>query len=127
MTISVASSSSHHSSRSLEETSALLPTDTKEVTPRPVASARSSSASPSAPLCEEKPILPGGKLRGAKVALRRAAVEAMPRQLGPERRGPFPGEGAERAPLPLRAFTTRFGEARQDDDERADAGGEGIL
>ena len=33
----------------------------------------------------------------------------------------------EQALLPLRALVTRFGEARRDDDERADAGGERIL
>ena len=51
-------SSSHHSSRSLDETSALLPIETKAERPRPRASARSRSASPSAPDCEEKPIRP---------------------------------------------------------------------
>ena len=59
---SVPGSSSQYSSRSLEDTSALFPTETKAEKLSPRDSAFSSSASPSAPLCEEKPIFPGGKL-----------------------------------------------------------------
>ena len=49
------SSSSHHSSRSFDETSALFPIETKAETPSPRASARSSSASPSAPALRGEP------------------------------------------------------------------------
>ena len=87
-TRSVASSSSHHSSRSLVETSALLPIETKAEMPSPRPSARSSSARPSAPLCDENPMRPVGNARGAKVALSPTAVEAMPRQFGPTSRAP---------------------------------------
>ena len=58
---SVSRSSSQYSSRSLEETSALLPIETNAERPRPRAGACSSSARPSAPLCDEKPIGPGGE------------------------------------------------------------------
>ena len=57
-TSAVVSSSSHHSSRSFVETSALFPIETNADRPRPRASAASSSATPSAPLCDEKPMFP---------------------------------------------------------------------
>ena len=87
-TTSVASSSSHHSSRSFVETSALLPIDTNAERPSPRDSAASSSARPSAPLCEEKPMLPAGAERAAKVAFRLGPATAMPRQFGPISRAP---------------------------------------
>ena len=46
----------------------MLPIETKAEKPRWRSAAFSSSASPRAPLCEEKPIRPGGSARGAKVA-----------------------------------------------------------
>ena len=58
-TSSVLSSSSQYSSRSFDETSALLPIETNDEKPRPRSDAFSSSASPSAPLCDENPIVPG--------------------------------------------------------------------
>ena len=64
----MSSSSSHHSSRSFEETSALLPIETKAEKPSPRSEAFSSSASPSAPLCDENAMRPGGSARGANVA-----------------------------------------------------------
>ena len=88
MTISVDGSSSHHSSRSFEETSALLPIEMNDDRPRPLASARSSTASPRAPLCDEKPMFPAGNARGAKVAFSRTFADAIPRQFGPTRRAP---------------------------------------
>ena len=74
-------SSSQYSSRSFDETSALLPIETNAERPSPRAAPRSSSARPSAPLCDEKPMLPGGNVRGAKVAFspgrRREDAEAV--------------------------------------------------
>ncbi len=84
----MSSSSSHHSSRSFDETSALLPIDTNAEKPSPRSDAFSSSARPSAPLCEENAIRPAGSARGANVALRPSAGTAMPRQFGPTRRAP---------------------------------------
>ena len=60
-TRSVLGSSSQYSSRSLDETSALFPIETNDERPRPRADACSSSASPSAPLCDEKPMFPAGR------------------------------------------------------------------
>ena len=82
------SSSSHHSSRSFDETSALFPIETKAEKPRPRSVAFSSRASPSAPLCDEKPMRPSGSARGANVALRPRPGTAMPRQFGPTSRAP---------------------------------------
>ena len=48
-----------------------------------------ASARPSAPDCDEKPIRPAGKARGAKVAFSPTAAVAMPRQLGPTSRAPW--------------------------------------
>ena len=62
-TTSVSGSSSQYSSRSFDETSALLPIDTNADSPRPRASACSSSARPSAPLCDENATRPGGNAR----------------------------------------------------------------
>ena len=50
--------------------------------------AASSRARPSAPLCDEKPMLPAGRMRGAKVAFSRHEETAMPRQFGPISRAP---------------------------------------
>ena len=113
MTISVVGSSSHHSSRSFEETSALLPIDTNAERPRPLASARSSTASPRAPLCEEKPIFPVGNARGAKVALRRTDAEAMPRQFGPTMRAPCSRDERDQLLLPHRVLRRRSRRSRR--------------
>ena len=51
--------------------------------------AASRSASPSAPLCDEKPMFPGGAERDANVALRLGPATAMPRQFGPISRAPW--------------------------------------
>ena len=48
--------------------SALLPMDTNADSPMPRATLASRSASPSAPLCEEKPMFPGTGAREANVA-----------------------------------------------------------
>ena len=89
MTTRVSSSSSQYSSRSLDETSALLPIETNDENPRPRALAASSRASPRAPLWEAKPIGPGGNDSRANVALTPAAATASPRQFGPSRRAPW--------------------------------------
>ena len=52
----MSASSSQYSSRSFDETSALLPIETKLESPRPRASASSRSARPRAPLCDENAI-----------------------------------------------------------------------
>ena len=89
MTTCVSSSSSQYSSRSLDETSALLPMETNAENPSPRTLAASSSASPRAPLWDAKPIGPRGNDSRANVALTLAAATASPRQFGPSRRAPW--------------------------------------
>ena len=126
-TTSVASSSSHHSSRSLVETSALLPIETNAERPRPRDSAASRRASPSAPLCEEKPMLPAGAERAAKVAFRLGPATAMPRQLGPISRAPCERTSASSCSCRSIALAADLGEAGRDHDERADALAQRLL
>ena len=126
-TTSVASSSSHHSSRSFVETSALLPIETNAESPSPRDSAASRSARPSAPLCEEKPMLPAGAERAAKVAFRLGPATAMPRQLGPISRAPCDAHEREQLLLPLDSLAADLGEAGRDHDERADALAQRLL
>ena len=85
----VVGSSSHHSRRSLDETSALFPIETNDESPSPRASAASRTAIARAPLCEENPMLPLGAKRAAKVAFRLVPATAIPRQFGPISRPPL--------------------------------------
>ena len=117
------SSSSQYSSRSFEETSALLPIETKLDSPSPRVSASSSSARPSAPLCEENAIRPGGAARRANVAFSRLAVDATPRQFGPISRAVRPHE-REQLLLACSPLGAGLGEAGRDDAEGLHAGGE---
>ncbi len=82
---------SQYSSRSLPETSALLPTLTKCEIPSPSAPAVSRIASPSAPLCDENATCPAGGHAGANVASSRMPLSVFrtPRQLGPTMRMPY--------------------------------------
>ena len=57
-------SSIHAASRSLPETSALLPSETKDASPTPDSRARSSRAMPTPPDCEATARPPGGGNRG---------------------------------------------------------------
>ncbi len=99
----------------------MFPTETKAEKPRPRAFACSSSASPSAPLWEEKPMFPGGKAYGAKVAFRLAAELAIPRQFGPIRRAPCVRTSASSRSCRSAPSCPELGEARRDDAERAHA------
>ena len=103
----MASSSSHHSSRSFEETSALLPIETKAERPSPRASAASSSARPSAPLCEEKPMLPLGAERAAKVAFRLGAGDGDPEAVRADQPRAVRADEREQPLLPLGALAAR--------------------
>jgi len=84
-------SSSHHSSRSLVETSARLPSVTNPATPRPRPIAWPSSAMPSAPDCDEIASRPGRGRRVPSVALSATSgsVDRTPSELGPIRRMPW--------------------------------------
>ncbi len=85
----VCSSCSHHVSMSLLDTSYLSPTEANDDTPRPSRRMCSSSAIPMPPDCMTSPAMPGAGMPTAKVALRRACVDAIPKQLGPTRRIPY--------------------------------------
>src|SRR6185503_16214805 len=89
---SVSSSDSQYRSKSLPEMLALLPTETKVEMPSPSELANSMIASPSAPLCDEKPTRPRGGKPGANVASNNTSglVLAMPMQFGPISRMPAP-------------------------------------
>ena len=99
----------------------MLPIETNAEKPRPRSEAFSSSASPSAPLWDEKPILPAGSARGAKVAFRPWPGTAMPRQFGPTSRAPCARTSASSCSCRSRALGAHLGEARRDDAQRRNA------
>ena len=82
---SVFSSISQYWRRSLPDTSALLPTLTNVEMPRLRSPARARMASPSAPLCDDIAMRPGGGNTGEKDAFIRIAgsVFSSPMQFGP--------------------------------------------
>ena len=82
------SSSSQYSSRSLDDTSALLPIDTNADMPRPRWEASSITARPTAPLCDEMATFPGSNWRRENVAFIFVAAAKTPRQFGPTMRAP---------------------------------------
>ena len=124
---SVDSSSSHHSSRSFVDTSALFPIETNAERPSPRVTAASRSASPSAPLCDEKPIEPGSAERDANVASRPRPGTAIPRQFGPIKPCAVRPDELEEPLLALDALDARLGEPGGDHDERPDARAERLV
>ena len=66
----------------------MLPTETKDETPSPRRSSPSSTARPTAPLCDETATVPGANPADEKVAFMCTSLEARPRQLGPIMRAP---------------------------------------
>ncbi len=72
-------------SRSLPETSALLPSETNDAMPRPESRAMSSIAMPTPPDCDPMASPPEGGRPRVKVALREMAgsFAMTPRQFGP--------------------------------------------
>ena len=115
----MASSSSHHSSRSFDETSALFPIETNDEKPRLRSTAFSSSARPSAPLCEEKPIRPEGSARGANVALSRAAELDDPEAVRADETRTVRADERQQPLLLLASLCAHLCEAGRDDAERA--------
>ena len=111
-------SSSQYSSRSFEETSALLPIETNDERPRPRAAACSSSASPSAPLCEENPMLPGREVCGAKVAFSPGPATKMPEAVRADQPGAVRAHPREQLLLAAHALDAGLGEAGRDHAER---------
>ncbi len=87
----VRSSCSQYSSRSLPETSALFPSEANIDRPSPRSRIAASTASPSAPDCDEKAMFPGSGVVDEKVACRlmEGSVLMTPMQLGPTMRIPY--------------------------------------
>ena len=112
-------SSSQYSSRSFDETSALLPIETKRESPSPRAVACSSRARPSAPLCDEKPMFPAGNECGAKVAFNPARPRRCPRQFGPTSRAPCARTSDSSSSWRRSPSDAGLGEPRRDHAERA--------
>ena len=112
---------SQYSRRSFEETSALFPSETKADRPSPRSRAPSTTASPSAPLCDAKPTSPGGSPCAANVAFRWAPVAAMPRQFGPISAAAVRAHEREQRGLARGALVPGLGEAGRDDAQRAHA------
>ena len=92
MTTSVASSSSQYCSRSLPETSARLPAETKVRSPSPRPATLRRMAIPNAPDWEKKPTRPGVGISGETAALSEIAGSVLmtPSPFGPTRRIPLP-------------------------------------
>ncbi len=88
----VSGSSSQYSSRSLPDTSALLPTLTKPERPICRSAASRRMAMPSAPLCDDSATWPAGGNTGENDAFNRTpgVMFSRPMQLGPTMRIPCP-------------------------------------
>jgi len=86
----VRGSCSQYSSRSLPETSALLPSDANIDSPSPISRIEASTASPSAPDCDENAMLPASGSVAANDACSRTAgsVLMIPMPFGPMIRMP---------------------------------------
>ena len=93
----VSGSSSQYSSRSFDDTSALLPTETNADRPRPRWEASSITARPTAPLCDEMATFPGSNWRREKVAFIIGPDANTPRQFGPTMRAPCERTSASRS------------------------------
>ena len=105
----------------------MFPIETNAESPSPRASAASSSARPSAPDWDEKPMLPLGAERAAKVAFSRGAGDRDPEAVRPDQPGAVRADEREQPLLPLDALAADLGEPGRDDDERADAAAQRVL
>ena len=110
MTTCVSSSSSQYSSRSLDETSALLPMDTNAENPSPRALAASSSASPRAPLWDAKPIGPRRKRLSGERRVDARRCHGEPEAVRPEQAGAVGANQRQQPLLSLRALAAHLGE-----------------
>ena len=122
-------SCSQYSRKSLPERSALSPIETNDDSPIPRAAASSIAAIPNAPLWEANATLPGVGAPGSERRVERAqvvevgdaeAVRADHAHAG----GPADGE---QLILARAALGADLGEARRQDDERADALGRALA
>ena len=110
MTTCVSSSSSQYSSRSLDETSALLPMETNAENPSPRTLAASSSASPRAPLWDAKPIGPRRKRLSGERRVDARRCHGEPEAVRPEQAGAVGANQRQQALLSLRALAAHLGE-----------------
>ena len=99
--MSVAGSVSQYCNRSLPETSARLPADTKLDTPSPRRAASPSTAAPNAPDWQKKPARPASGVTVASEAFSEIAgsVFSTPRQFGPTTRMPLARAWPTSSPL----------------------------
>ena len=118
MTRRVSSSSSQYSSRSLDETSALLPMETNAENPSPRALAASSSASPRAPLWDAKPIGPRRKRLPGERGVDARRCHGEPEAVRPEQAGAVGANQRQQPLLALRALAAHLGEAGGQHAER---------
>ena len=117
-------SSSQYCNRSLPETSALLPTLTKDERPRPSSLAYSMIARPNAPLCEDMATRPGSGATGPKVALSRTSGSRlrMPEAVGADHPHPVAPHLAHELLLELASPSGPVSaNPAVEDDERAHA------
>ena len=120
-TTSVSSSSSHHSSRSFDDTSALLPIDTKAESPRPRDSVASRRARPRAPDCDEKPMLPLGARRAGESGVEPRASDRDAETVRADEPGAVGTNEREQPILSFDPLAPELGEACGDHDERPHA------
>ena len=90
--------------------------------PRLRSDAFSSSASPSAPLCDEKPIGPGGSARGPNVAFSDGPGDGDAEAVRADEAAAVRADEREQLLLALAALLADLREAGRDHAERADAG-----
>ena len=109
------------------ETSALFPIETNAERPRPRVTAASSSASPSAPLCDEKPMLPGRRRARREGRVEARAGDGDAEAVRPDQPRAVRADEREQPLLAVDPLAPRLGEARRDDDERPHAARERLL
>ena len=88
----------------------MFPIETNAEKPSPRSAAFSSSARPSAPLCDEKAMRPGGIARGAKVAFRPSAGHGDAEAVRADQPRAVRADEREQPRLPLDALLADLGE-----------------
>ena len=119
----VSGSSSQYSSRSLPDTSALLPTLTNVERPTCRSAASSRIAMPSAPLCDESATWPAGGKIGENDAFSRTSgfVFSSAHAVGADHPHAVAAHLLDERVLPRASLGADFRESGRDDDERLHA------
>ena len=102
----------------MDETSALFPIETKDENPRPRPSAWASRARPSAPLCDEKPIEPGGNGAGSEGGVEGGLGARDAKAVRSDQPSAVASDECQELLLTCDSFPSDLGEARRDDAER---------